>query len=135
MLRIPVARASYRFSNASPPRLSAQKGTLMALTLQSLAAAARRKTLRAKEHVEAAEADLQDANKHLEQAIPLGDTDEIKQAHEQTQRAEAEVAKAAKELQSAEQLLVDHVTHAAKHFGEGVESVIDQLSAASRKKD
>ncbi len=105
----------------------------MSLTLQSLTAAARRKTARARKHVEAAEADLHDANKQLERAIPLAHQEELEQAHEQTQRAEQELSIAAKELEIAEQLLVEQVVEAPADkstqgaSGEGIQSLIHKL--------
>lgn len=106
----------------------------MALTLSSLVAAAKHKTLRAKRHIEQAKNELHDANQQLEQAIPLGDTANLIEAHEQTQHAEEEVAKAAAELQVAEQLLVQQVSSTGAS-GEGLDSVIHKLSSERPKKD
>lgn len=106
----------------------------MVLTINSLVAAARHKTLRAKRHIELAKADLHEANKQLEQAIPLGDTEDLIEAHEQTQHAEEEVSKAAQELQVAEQLLVQQVSHTGAS-GEGVESAMQKLSTDRPKMD
>jgi hypothetical protein len=101
----------------------------MSLTLQSLAAAAKRKAKRAQKHVEAAEADLKVANEKLEQAIPLGDSEEIKVAHEKTQQAEKAVADASHDLEVVGELLDDpHDLGAhAPATGEGADSLLRNL--------
>lgn len=106
----------------------------MALTAQSFAAAARRKTARAKKHVEAAEADLKQANRELENAIPLRDTEQVQQAHERTQEAEKAVAVAAQDLEVATELLdqqlADQPSTESPHAGnsgEGVKGLLHTL--------
>src|SRR3954469_23830373 len=70
MLVLTGCRQSSESAKFSSPRWR-KKDALMVLTVNSLVAAARHKTLRAKRHIELAQADLHEANKQLEQAIPL----------------------------------------------------------------
>ncbi len=77
----------------------------MALTAQSLAAAAKRKADVAKRHVQEAESELKEANATLQQAIPAANTKEIQEAHQRTMEAEKSVGVAAKELEVVTALL------------------------------
>src|SRR5205823_2958036 len=110
----------------------------MALTAQSLAAAAKRKTVRAKKHVEAAEAELKQANRKLEKAIPLGDTEQVQQAHEKTQEAERAVAVASQDLEVATELLDQADPNStdsprAGNSGEGTRGLLRALSKSKNK--
>lgn len=77
----------------------------MALTHDSMARAARAKTLRAQHKVWAAERELLAANDALAQALPIQDLQAIAQAARQTLAAEVQVRAAAEALESANLLL------------------------------
>jgi hypothetical protein len=98
----------------------------MSLTPESLNAIAKRKARRAQQHVEAAEAQLKDANARLGKAIPSGDTGEMRVAQSRTQQAEQAVSKAAEELELVGELLdpVPEVNPPENHTGEGVKSLL-----------
>ena len=98
----------------------------MALTPESFTAIAQRKAQSAQVHVQVAEEELKEANEQLEQAIPLGDTEEIRVAHEHTQEAERAVIKASEELEVVSELL--HPTldkeRPEKRSGEGLRDLL-----------
>lgn len=107
----------------------------MALTLKSLATAARRRAERAHGHVEEARQELAKANEELDSAIPSGDTDRIRQAHERTQCAEQAVVEASDDLDVVGELLSEapeFVPPAAAASGEGVRSLVKSLRQARR---
>lgn len=79
----------------------------MALTLRSLATAAKRRAQLAHVHVEQARHELAAANQELDDAIPTGDVSRIRGAHERTQEAEREVTEASEELEVVGELLSD----------------------------
>ena len=103
----------------------------MALTLRSLASAAKRRAQRAHAHVEEARRELVVANEELEGALPSGDVTRIRHAHERTLGAERAVAQASEELEVVGELLSDPEepvpAPGATTSGEGVRSLIKSL--------
>lgn len=103
----------------------------MALTLRSLASAAKRRAYRAHEHVEDAQRELVVANSELDSAIPSGDLGRIRHAHERTQVAERAVAEASHELEVVGELLTEGAEGErpaeANASGEGMRSLIKSL--------
>lgn len=100
----------------------------MALTQESLTRAARRKAQRARQKVEAAEGELEVANRALRSALPRHDVTAIAQAAERTAVAEDEVREAAHELESVSELLADDAPAASgSASGEGVRSLLPFL--------
>ena len=103
----------------------------MALTLRSLASAAKRRAQRAHAHVEEARRELVVANEELEGAIPSGDVTRIRHAHERTQGAERAVAQASEELEVVDALLAERdepvPSAGMTTSGEGVRSLVKSL--------
>lgn len=103
----------------------------MALTLKSLASAARRRVQLAQAHVGIAHEQLGLANSELEEAIPSGNVERIRGAHERTQRAEEAVFQATGELEVAGELLAEDAQAPARGeaspSGMGVRSLLDTL--------
>lgn len=103
----------------------------MALTLRSLASAAKRRARRAHEHVEEARQELAAANEELQVAIPSGDVSRVRDAHERTQSAERAVVEASEELDVVRELLSEDAgaerLAGASASGEGVRSLIKSL--------
>jgi hypothetical protein len=79
----------------------------MALSRQSLTAAAKAKAIAARKAAEAAEQDLKRANRELDDAIsePRPDPGKVKAAHTRTMRAEKAVSEAAHHMEVVEVLL------------------------------
>ncbi len=71
----------------------------------ALADIAHAKAQRARAKVDTAEVELKAANETLERAIPKGNTREIQNAHDRTQKAEVAVIEAGHELDVVEVLL------------------------------
>ena len=103
----------------------------MALTLRSLASAAKRRAQRAHDHVEAARRELVVANEEFDEAIPSGDVTRIRDAHERTQGAERAVAQASEELEVVGELLAESEeagpSAGTSASGEGIRSLIKSL--------
>ena len=103
----------------------------MALTLRSLASAAKRRAQRAHDHVEEARRELVVANEELDHAIPSGEVNRIRHAHERTQGAERALAQASEELEVVGELLSEGDGTAPPAgmttSGEGVRSLIKSL--------
>jgi hypothetical protein len=106
----------------------------MALTRESLAHAARRKTQNAQLKVRAAEAELVTANETLKQAIPRHDVQAITEAAERTVIAEEEVRGASHELEAVAELLQDDLPPQPEGSasGEGVRSLLPYLRRKRR---
>jgi hypothetical protein len=108
----------------------------MALTLRSLASAAKRRAQRAQQHVQQAEEDLQVANSELDRAIPSGDVTQIQHARQRTGQAERAVADAAEELEVVGELLAEDgpVEHRAGSdaSGAGVRGLVKSLRSTRK---
>lgn len=110
----------------------------MALTLRSLASAAKRRAQRAHEHVEEARHELAVANAELDHAIPSGDASRIRDAHERTRHAEQAVEDASEELEVVGELLAEDVpasgsgTAQSAASGEGMRELLKSLRSARK---
>ena len=108
----------------------------MALTLRSLASAAKRRASRAHAHVEDARRELVAANADLDKAIPSRDVRRIRRAHDRTLGAERAVAQASHELEVVGELLSEGTEPGrpadTSSSGEGVRSLVESLRQARK---
>jgi hypothetical protein len=109
----------------------------MALTLRSLASAAKRRAERAQEHLHDAQEQLAVANTELDSAIPSGDVARLQHARERTGQAEQAAIAAAQELEVVGVLLADdaQATRApgSDASGEGVANLVKTLRATRKQ--